>query len=189
MRWVLGIGNPGQRYAGTRHNIGFSIVDEVARRNEVVFRKASSLAMVADCRAGWLVKPLSYVNRSGKALESLLVDCTGENIEILVVVDDVNLDLGRLRGRAKGSDGGHKGLQDLARAWESNNFPRLRIGIGRNQGLDLKEHVLVFLMRRRRKLWTKRCIRLPRPSRLFSMGLRWLNSAVDLRTDELIAAQ
>ena len=145
MRLVLGIGNPGARYARTRHNVGFRVLDALAAARGWAFRKVSSLRMEATGGdGGRLVKPLTYVNRSGAALEEALA--TGEtSLEgLLVVVDDVNLPVGRLRLRPSGSHGGHNGLKDLERCLGGNGFARLRIGVGAapGGGGELREHVL-----------------------------------------------
>ena len=141
MRVALGIGNPGARYAGTRHNVGFRVLDEVVKRSGLSFRKASPLHMECRTQAGLLVKPTTYVNRSGEALELLLAEGL-DAADLLVVVDDVNLAPGRLRLRARGSDGGHNGLKDLSRALGSDDFARLRIGVGGVESERLREHVL-----------------------------------------------
>ncbi len=138
---VLAIGNPGAAYAGTRHNIGFAVVDEVARRRKVCFRKANALFLEAETRGGRLIKPLTWVNRSGRALEVLLAGGLRPE-HLLVVVDDLNLEVGRMRFRARGSDGGHNGLKDIARALGSGEYARLRIGVSHHRGGDMKEHVL-----------------------------------------------
>lgn len=141
MRVVLGVGNPGARYAGTRHNVGFRVLDDVAHRVGLSFAKAGPLHMECRTRAGLLVKPLTYVNRSGEALRALL-DMGVAREDLLVVVDDVHLVPGRLRLRAQGSDGGHGGLKDIGRALGSDEYARLRIGVGQAPGERLKEHVL-----------------------------------------------
>lgn len=141
MRVALGIGNPGARYAGTRHNVGFDVLDLAARRAGLSFRKASPLHMECRTKTGLLVKPLTFVNRSGEALR-LLLESGVEATDLLVVVDDIHLQPGRLRLRAKGSDGGHNGLKDLGRALGSDDYARLRIGVGGAEPERLREHVL-----------------------------------------------
>lgn len=138
---VLAIGNPGAQYAGTRHNIGFDVVDELARRKESHFRKADSRFMECRIPGGRLIKPLTYVNRTGQVVDLLLAEGLDPE-DLLVVVDDLNLDVGRLRFRPTGSDGGHNGLKDIARALGSGDYARLRIGVSRHLGGDMKEHVL-----------------------------------------------
>lgn len=117
------------------------MVDELAKKSGVAFKKAHELFMVSEIQGGRLIKPLTYVNRSGQVLDLLLGE--GWNPEsLLVVVDDLNLDVGKLRIRPKGSDGGHNGLKDIARALGSSNYARLRIGVSRHGDEGMKEHVL-----------------------------------------------
>ncbi|MBI4878506.1 MAG: aminoacyl-tRNA hydrolase [Planctomycetes bacterium] len=134
-RIVVGLGNPGGEYEGTRHNIGFAAVDLLARRLKASFRPRGAECALADGRgreAGpfLLVKPLAYMNRSGEALRKIFADLDGSIEETLVLLDDFNLDLGRLRLRAAGSDGGHNGLRSLIERFGTERVPRLRLGIG-----------------------------------------------------------
>jgi PTH1 family peptidyl-tRNA hydrolase len=144
---IAGLGNPGRRYDGTRHNIGFDVVAELARRHRADWEAAPRgvEALVARWRLAEtvFVKPLTFMNLSGQAIMSLLqfykIDLSG----LLVVVDDVNLELGRLRTRSRGSAGGHNGLKSVIAALGSEEFARLRIGVGRGDGRrDLADHVL-----------------------------------------------
>lgn len=146
MKLIAGLGNPGSRYLGTRHNIGFAVVDEMARRASVPFESASAAALVARIRNGeaavLLAKPLTFMNASGDAVGGLLRYFKVELCDLLVVVDEVQLPLGRLRARARGSAGGHKGLKSII-AHVGDEFPRLRIGVGRGDPRrDLADHVL-----------------------------------------------
>lgn len=130
-RIVLGLGNPGREYEETRHNVGYRVVEELARRIKATFSKAPYNALVAEGRLRnrtfLLVKPLTYMNNSGEVIPALRPELD----RLLVVVDDFALDLGRLRLRPKGSDGGHNGLASLIAALGSQEFARLRIGIGK----------------------------------------------------------
>lgn len=153
MKAIVGLGNPGPRYKGTRHNIGFAIVDELARRAGVEFESAPANALVAKIRtpaaAGLggvdtvlLAKPLTFMNESGQALGELVRYFKVEVGDLLVVVDEVQLPLGRLRARARGSAGGHNGLKSVI-AHLGVDFARLRVGVGRgDEGRDLADHVL-----------------------------------------------
>lgn len=133
MRIVVGLGNPGEEYAGTRHNVGFDVVDRLARRLRIEFRSRGGSADVADGRAldapCLLVKPMTYMNRSGGPLRKVLDDLGGSLADVLVVVDDFELELGRLRIRRSGSDGGHNGLKSIISTLGAE-FARLRVGIG-----------------------------------------------------------
>ncbi|MBK7344903.1 MAG: aminoacyl-tRNA hydrolase [Saprospiraceae bacterium] len=130
---IVGLGNVGGDYDGTRHNIGFDVVDYLAREAGVSF-ELDSQAYVARMkfkgRQLILIKPTTYMNLSGKAVRYWM---TKENISldhVLVLLDDLNLPLGKLRMRAKGSDGGHNGLKNIQEMLGRTDYPRLRIGIG-----------------------------------------------------------
>ena len=144
---IVGLGNPGRRYDGTRHNIGFDVVDELARRHRAEWEAAPRgvEALVARWRLAEtvFVKPLTFMNLSGQAIVGLLQFYKIDPSGLLVVVDDVNLELGRLRIRSRGSAGGHNGLKSVIAAGGSEEFARLRIGVGRGDGRrDLADHVL-----------------------------------------------
>jgi len=148
MKLIVGLGNPGPRYRGTAHNVGFDVVDEVARRREVKFEAAPAEALMARVRDGegggaLLVKPLTFMNVSGEAVGALQRYFRIELENILVVVDDVALPAGRLRARAKGSAGGHNGLKSIIACLGTDGFARLRVGVGRGDPRrDLSDHVL-----------------------------------------------
>lgn len=145
---IIGLGNPGARYEGTRHNVGFAVVDLLARRSGVRPQEGTHPFLLSRGDLGGepivLVKPMTYVNRSGVAVRALLQEFTGLQLsELLVVVDDVALPFGRLRLRAAGSAGGHNGLRSIEEAVQSSAYPRLRLGVGAPQpGQDLADHVL-----------------------------------------------
>lgn len=144
---VVGLGNPGRRYDGTRHNIGFDVVDELARRHRAEWEAAPRgvEALVARWRLAdtVFVKPLTFMNLSGQAIVGLMQFYKIDPSGLLVVVDDVNLELGRLRIRSRGSAGGHNGLKSVIAVLGSEEFARLRIGVGRGDGRrDLADHVL-----------------------------------------------
>jgi PTH1 family peptidyl-tRNA hydrolase len=127
---IVGLGNPGDRYRQTRHNVGFHVVDELARR------RAWTLAgTVCNCRLAsddrlMLAQPQTYMNRSGYAVRCLSETRGFEPPDVLVVYDEVHLPLGRLRMRRKGSPGGHRGLESIVANLRSSEVPRLRLGIG-----------------------------------------------------------
>ena len=145
MKLIAGLGNPGPKYRGTRHNVGFAVVDELARRHGVVFETAPSEALMARVRGVepmLLVKPLTFMNRSGEALGALMRYFRIETPDVLVVLDEVQLPLGRLRARPGGSAGGHNGLKSVI-AHVGTEVSRLRIGVGRGDDRrDLADHVL-----------------------------------------------
>ena len=134
----MGLGNPGDEYRGTRHNVGFEVVEETARRWDVPFRSAPADALLANAPAApggrgavLLAKPQTYMNRSGFAVGALLRYYRIEPGDLLVVTEDVNLPLGRLRARRRGSSGGHNGLRSIIEAGAGEEFSRLRVGVGR----------------------------------------------------------
>jgi PTH1 family peptidyl-tRNA hydrolase len=148
MKLIAGLGNPGPRYRGTLHNVGFDVVDELARRHGAAFESSPADALTARVRnvAGrdvLLVKPLTFMNVSGRAVGALQRYYRVALEDVLIVVDDVNLEAGRLRVRAKGSAGGHNGLRSIIEALGTDAFPRLRVGVGRGDPQrGLADHVL-----------------------------------------------
>ena len=131
---IVGIGNPGRRYAGTRHNLGWMVVDAVAARHGFGRERRRFAGRVREGRIGEvpavLLKPTTYVNESGRSVGEAVrwLDLAPE--EVLVCLDDVHLPLGRLRIRRKGSSGGHRGLASIIEALGTEEVPRLRVGIG-----------------------------------------------------------
>jgi PTH1 family peptidyl-tRNA hydrolase len=141
---IVGLGNPGEKYRGTRHNIGFAVVEELARRAQVEFAAAPVEALMVRWRErdAVLVKPLTFMNLSGEAVSALLRYFKIEPVDLLVVLDEVQLPLGKLRARPNGSPGGHNGLKSIARHL-GDGYARLRIGVGRGDARrDLADHVL-----------------------------------------------
>lgn len=144
---MVGIGNPGEEYAGTRHNVGFDVVDRVAARNRIALSRDRRLASrVGAGRIGTedvvLLEPMTYVNLSGPAVARVVREKGVGLHDVLVVADDYHLPLGVLRLRAGGSAGGHNGLRSLIAALATDAFPRLRIGIGEAPPGGAEEFVL-----------------------------------------------
>jgi peptidyl-tRNA hydrolase, PTH1 family len=156
MRLIVGLGNPGPRYRGTYHNVGFDVVDELARRNGVEFGTARAEALAAKVLGPepfWLAKPLTFMNLSGRAVGDLMRYYRIEPADTLVIVDDVNLTGGRLRLRRGGSAGGHNGLKSIIEQVGTDAFPRLRVGVGRGDARrDLADHVLARISGEDREL-------------------------------------
>lgn len=147
MKLIIGLGNPGSKYRGTRHNVGFEVVDELARRLDMVFESSPTEALMARQRGPdaqmMLAKPLTYMNRSGGAVTALMRYYRIAVGDVLVVTDDANLPLGRLRARSGGSDGGHNGLSSVIESLGADTFARLRIGVGHGEPRrGLANHVL-----------------------------------------------
>jgi len=143
---IVGLGNPGSQYKGTRHNVGFDVVDELARRESVGFELSPAEALIAKWRRPegpvLLVKPLTFMNLSGQAVGELTRYFKIDLPDLLVIVDEVHLPLGRLRARTRGSAGGHNGLKSVI-AHLGDEFSRLRIGVGRGADQrNLADHVL-----------------------------------------------
>src|SRR5438046_9708274 len=131
IRLVAGLGNPGPEYVATRHNIGFMVVDQFAAQFGSTWERSPKWdAVSAKCGGVLLVKPMSFMNRSGYPLLAIMQFYKIEPREILVVLDDLVLPLGRLRLRIRGGSGGHNGLESIIMQFGTEEIPRLRIGIG-----------------------------------------------------------
>jgi len=145
VKLIVGLGNPGPKYAGTRHNVGFGVVDMLAERARVLaFDVGPVDAMIARLRGPdvMLAKPLTFMNASGEAIGGLLHYFKIDVADLLVVVDEAQLPLGKLRARARGSAGGHNGLKSVIQH-VGEEFARLRLGVGRGDARrDLADHVL-----------------------------------------------
>jgi peptidyl-tRNA hydrolase, PTH1 family len=146
LKLIVGLGNPGREYEHTRHNVGFQVVEELAHRHRVTLKnhakwkaRAAKIAEIAD---GVLVaEPTTFMNLSGWAVREIAGFHKLSPSDLLVVVDDADLPLGRLRMRTSGSAGGHNGLKSIIQELGTVEFPRLRVGVGRQPG-ELKNHVL-----------------------------------------------
>jgi len=147
MKLIVGLGNPGAKYDGTRHNVGFAAVDLLARRHGAAWATAPRgiEALVARWRGEdtVLAKPLTFMNLSGAAVVGLLQFYKIDVPDLLVIVDEVQLETGRLKVNPDGSAGGHNGLKSVIGSLGTVQFPRLRIGVGRGDSRrDLADHVL-----------------------------------------------
>ncbi len=134
MKLIVGLGNPGPRYEDTKHNIGFRVIDAVCEKvkSDAVISRYNSLVIQAqwhDIRL-LLAKPLTYMNNSGAAVAAIVKRLKVPLTDICVVYDDIHLDIGVIRIRGKGSDGGHNGMKSIIHCLQTTEFPRLRIGIG-----------------------------------------------------------
>lgn len=137
MKVIAGLGNPGARHAGTRHNVGYMVVDELARRWNVRLDRYEPRfeALLGECQAGeqcvLLLKPQTYMNLSGRSLLAVRDFYKLAHADLLIVCDDLDLPTGRIRLRAGGSGGGQRGLENILLRLAGNDIPRLRIGIGK----------------------------------------------------------
>ena len=146
MKIVVGLGNPGDEYVNTRHNMGFKVIDSVSKllNIEVKQRKFGGRFGSGEFSDNKLIllKPWQYMNRSGQAVATATGFYKLSVKDLLVITDDMDLEPGRIRIRAKGSAGGHNGLADIIEKLGTNNFARCRIGIGRSSVDDAVDHVL-----------------------------------------------
>jgi peptidyl-tRNA hydrolase, PTH1 family len=147
VRIVFGIGNPGSRYSQTRHNSGFLLLDQYAQKNSLPFVTSKNDYFFAEgktAQSGFsLIKPTTYVNNSGVAALQALEEYNIPIADFLVIADDINLETGKVRIRVGGGDGGHNGINSIIYHLNSDDFPRLRIGIGNNFGKgEMADYVL-----------------------------------------------
>jgi PTH1 family peptidyl-tRNA hydrolase len=148
VKLVAGLGNPGPRYARTRHNVGYMVVDELARRWDVSMERYDRRceALIGEGQVGdrrvLLLKPQSFMNLSGRSLLAVRDFYKLADTDLLIVCDDLDLPVGRIRLRAGGSGGGQKGLENILLRLASNDIPRLRIGIGKVDSSVTSEYVL-----------------------------------------------
>jgi PTH1 family peptidyl-tRNA hydrolase len=149
MKLIVGLGNPGREYRETRHNVGFMVVEEIARRHGIGW--AAGPSQIAETLVGkkfgpepvMLAKPLTYMNNSGDAVAGLTRYYDIAHEDLFIVVDEAALPFGKLRARARGSAGGHNGLKSVIERLGTTEFSRLRLGVGRGDGRrDLADHVL-----------------------------------------------
>jgi PTH1 family peptidyl-tRNA hydrolase len=148
VRAVIGLGNPGKRYAGTRHNVGFDVIDKLAGDLGADVTRRRFNARIGEAVCGGervvLVKPQTFMNDSGRAVQGVVAWHKLALDELLVVCDDLDIEFATLRLRRKGSSGGHKGLKSIARMLGGTEFPRLRIGVGRPPS----DHAIDFVLSR-----------------------------------------
>lgn len=145
---IVGLGNPGKQYEGTRHNIGFQVVDELADKHHINIVESKFKGLVGKGIIGGekvlLVKPLTYMNLSGECVgEAVRFFKIDETTELIVIADDISLDVGGIRMRKKGSAGGHNGLKNIIAHLGHENFMRIKMGVGdKPKGSDLADYVL-----------------------------------------------
>ena len=147
MKLIVGLGNPSQKYEGTRHNVGFTVIDVLAEEYHITVNSTHHKAL---CGKGWiagesvlLAKPLTYMNLSGESVRPLADYYKVEPEDILIIYDDISLEPGKIRVRAKGSAGGHNGMKSIIQHLGTEAFPRVRLGIGEKPAqMDLADYVL-----------------------------------------------
>ena len=162
MYLIAGLGNPGLRYRNTRHNIGFDAVDALAAKYGIKVKKSECHALTGELFLNGekllLVKPQTYMNNSGESIRELAHKYKLEPDQIIVVYDDMSLPAGRIRVREKGSDGGHNGIKSIIYHLQSDQFPRIKIGIGGAAYGGAVSHVLGKFSRDEVKLLTKTAV-------------------------------
>ena len=142
---IVGLGNPGMEYEDTRHNIGFKVVDNIAKEYNIEINRQKFKGIYGegfiDGKKVMLLKPTTYMNLSGESVREVVDFYNLENEEVLVIYDDISLETGSLRIREKGSAGGHNGIKSIIAHLGSDVFPRIKVGVGQPTG-DLVKHVL-----------------------------------------------
>ncbi len=146
MKVIIGLGNPGKRYEKTRHNAGFMVVDHLAQRLNVQLTTRKFKALLAETFVKGekviLVKPQTYMNLSGESVLEILNYYNLSSDDILVISDDLDMEVGKIRLREKGSSGGQKGIQNIIDRLSTQNFLRLKLGIGNNKIMETVDYVL-----------------------------------------------
>ena len=144
---IVGLGNPGDKYEKTRHNVGFNVIDLLAKEYSIDVSKIKHKALIGEGRVGTekviLVKPMTYMNLSGESVADI---CNYYNIDLenlIVIYDDIDLDVGKIRIRKKGSGGTHNGMRSIVKCLGTTDFPRVRVGVSKPEpGRDLANFVL-----------------------------------------------
>jgi len=150
MKLLVGLGNPGAVYRNTRHNVGFQVLDAFAKAHHLSFSEKRGKARIA--RGSWsapdgkidlyLAKPQTYMNLSGQSVQALLSIYGISSAEVILIYDDLDLDCGRIRLREKGGSGGHRGVASVIECLGSQEFSRIKVGIGRDHSRDVADYVL-----------------------------------------------
>lgn len=147
MRWIVGLGNPGTKYAHTRHNVGFMVIDELARRWNIDCTQSKFRSLAGEGHAQgqkiWLLKPMTYMNLSGEAMRAFMDFYKASLEDCIVVYDDLDTATGKIRLRYQGSSGGHNGIKSIIQHMGTQQFNRVRMGISRPvQGAVISDYVL-----------------------------------------------
>lgn len=147
MRWIVGLGNPGPAYESTRHNAGFMVIDELARRWNVSVSQNKCKALIGEARVGTekvaLLKPMTFMNLSGESVRAFMDYYKAQLEDMIVVYDDLDTETGRIRLRYQGSAGGHNGIKSIIQHTGTQTFNRVRMGISRPKpGVQVVDYVL-----------------------------------------------
>ncbi|MDZ7718402.1 MAG: aminoacyl-tRNA hydrolase [Balneolaceae bacterium] len=157
MALIVGLGNPGQEYKGTRHNVGFELIDKLSEKLTITLKQGNGLFFLGEGQFKGqkvtLLKPTTYMNHSGKAVSKAIAVTGYSPADCMVCYDDIHLEAGRIKLKPSGSAGGHNGMKDIIERLQSRDFPRLRIGIGNdfNRGRQ-SDYVLSPFSSSQRKL-------------------------------------
>ncbi|MBR2569538.1 MAG: aminoacyl-tRNA hydrolase [Paenibacillus sp.] len=157
MKWIVGLGNPGLKYETTRHNIGFMAIDELARRHNIQVRDSKCKALIGEGRIGAekivLIKPMTYMNLSGESVRAYMDYFKASLEDFVVLYDDMDTELGKIRLRFQGSSGGHNGMKSIIQHTGTQSFQRVRMGISRPApGRDIVDYVLQDFAKGEREL-------------------------------------
>lgn len=144
---IVGLGNPGKKYEHTRHNVGFDVIDRFAEKHDIKVDRLKHKALIGESRISGekvvLIKPQTYMNLSGESLISAVNFYKPDMDKVVVVYDDIDIDIGHIRIRKKGSAGSHNGMKSIISNLSTQDFPRFRVGVGRpDSGRDLADFVL-----------------------------------------------
>jgi len=147
MKLFVGLGNPGKKYAGTRHNVGFMVIDELAKKWSVSMNEEKKFkGEIGSAHVGGekivLLKPTTYMNLSGESVQAVMDFYDLYNEDVIVIYDDLNMEIGKVRGREKGSAGGHNGIKSMILHLAGEEFKRFKIGIGESLYGKTTDHVL-----------------------------------------------
>lgn len=146
MKLIVGLGNPGNEYKNTRHNVGFNLIDYICKQRNLNIDKEQFNAKYAVTRVDGervlMIKPLSYMNLSGVVVKKYVDYFKLNNEDVLVIQDDIDMPLGRVKIITNSSSGGHNGIKDIERNLKGKNYVRLKIGIGKDSNIDSKDYVL-----------------------------------------------
>ena len=147
MKLIVGLGNPGMQYAATRHNIGFEVIDSLSEVYNIPVNKSKYKALIGEGRIGdervILMKPQTFMNLSGEAVRACMDFQKLSNEDVIIIYDDISLDVGQIRIRKSGSAGGHNGIKSIIAHMNTQEFPRVKVGVGQKPaGWDLANYVL-----------------------------------------------
>lgn len=160
---IVGLGNPGRQYENTRHNAGFDAIDKIADEYGAQMKKLRFKSVTGECRIGsskcLLMKPSTFMNLSGQAVVEAMNFYKTDPSRIIIIFDDISLDVGKMRIRQKGSDGGHNGMKNIIYLSGSDQFPRIKVGVGKkpHPEYDLKDWVLSKFSASERKAIDEMC--------------------------------